>query len=131
MVEGVGSARRIDGKVYTPTILNQMGKQPKVMDEGRVTYKNVKNLGWLLRNSDKVRLMGFYDNPYRRSQFRKDYAMVAWLEDGRVFMCEWESWRVALDWIDRPKFRGVKLQWFDRYEVIIKGISQIEEMQRG
>lgn len=93
------------------------------------TYKEVSNLGWLLRHWDEVesfRVEGgqtrviIIDEKGKRKHWSipdepRDYfdsVMIANLRDGRKYVTRWASYDVMLDWLHRPKFRTLPITWF-------------------
>ncbi len=69
----------------------------------------VKNLGWLLRHAEMVDRFDVTEDSLAPGF---DCTMFAYLRDGRVFMCDWQSRNVLLDWIHRPSFRGLPVNYF-------------------
>lgn len=102
-------------------------------------FKEVANLGWLLRHWDEVEafevlggntkcvhLESWYSNVRKnwtvapmwclpdedQPMHSMDSVMVAYLKDNRVYVTRWASYSVMLDWVQRPKFRGLPIRWF-------------------
>lgn len=70
--------------------------------------RKVKNLGWLLRNWQKVESFCF---DYRPDDKRMvDGQLVANLRDGGKYVTDYASLSVCWNWLDRPVFRGLPLQ---------------------
>lgn len=70
--------------------------------------REVKNLGWLIRNWKKVE--GF---AVRTSgEFPNEAYMAAYCRDGSVYLTTWASDAIMKDWLHRPVFRGVRLDWY-------------------
>jgi len=91
------------------------------------TYKEVTNLGWLLRHYDEVEKFevygsrviifagtsrGYFEIPDKNKNEWSNSTMVAVLKDGRKFVARWASYEVMLDWLRRPKFIGLPILWF-------------------
>lgn len=88
------------------------------------SYREVLNLGWLLRHWQEVqgfevltgtaRHIGGFEVPNtdqdRLGQW--DATLVAHLRDGRRYVSRFASHRVLLDWLQRPVFKTVPLVWF-------------------
>lgn len=88
----------------------------------------VSNLGWLLRHASEVhdvyvstaRLKSlavgggppFGYVPYRSHEgYNFDALLAARLEGARVYVTEFASRTVLRDWLDRPKFQGLRVSW--------------------
>ena len=67
------------------------------------TKKQVKNLGWLLRNWQKVESLTFEYEP----DITTDGKLVANLKDGRKFITDYSCLFVCWSWLNRPVFRGI------------------------
>lgn len=88
------------------------------------TYKSVLNLGWLLRHwrdvasfevlTGTARHIGGFDIPGTEADRlgQWDATLVAHLKDGRRYVTRFASHRVLLDWLQRPVFATVPLDWF-------------------
>jgi len=68
---------------------------------GKVT--NLKNLGWLLRNWQKVKQIGFNYFPNNGN----DGQLVAVTNDGTAYFCDYASLSVCWRFLDRPCFQGL------------------------
>lgn len=83
-----------------------------VIKDTKIT--EVKNLGWLLRNWKLVE--SFQVTTTEPMSLNGDYMnqngyLAAHLRDGRVYFCTWASLTVCREWLHRPVFRGVKINW--------------------
>lgn len=94
------------------------------------TYKEVKNLRWLLDHSDQVesfkveggrtRFVALdemvnnthWEIPEKPHPLLMDSVMIANLYDGRKYVTRWASYEVMLEWLHRPKFKGCVITWF-------------------
>lgn len=77
-----------------------------------ITYQNgkqkqVKNLGWLLRNWQDVESFCFVYNPNTKTVC--DGELIAWLKNGVKYSTDFASFNVCVDWLDRPIFKGKEL----------------------
>lgn len=80
-----------------------------VSPEGK--KKDVKNLGWLIRNWKSVE--SFSISKSNEPGYGATGAhMVAHLRSGGMYVTEWASKEVCRDWLRRPVFRGIELVWF-------------------
>lgn len=70
--------------------------------------KQVKNLGWLLRNWKLIKRIELRpcDDPHTPCW------MDAYTSDERWFSCSWSDEDVCWHWLDRPVFRTLPLLWF-------------------
>lgn len=69
------------------------------------TLKPVKNLGWLLRNWQLV-------TEFEVIEMEKGAGlMIAHLRDGRKYTTNWVSFSHCRDWLHRPVFIGIPLQY--------------------
>jgi len=79
--------------------------------------REVKNLGWLLRNWKRVARIEVCV-PFELQQIRfplPHVLMIAYLEDEQhTYRCAWADESVCWNWLDRPVFRGLPLRWFGR-----------------
>lgn len=83
----------------------------RVYSSDQKSVKTVKNLGWLLRHWKEVK--EFYISHVDGRNFpNPEYRMQACLTDGRMYETDWASLEILWHWLDRPVFRGVKLNWF-------------------
>ena len=73
--------------------------------------KAVKNLGWLLRNWKSVERFEIKPPP-AGTVFTHEALMIAHCRDGVRYETLWGSKTVLLDWIHRPIFRGIPVDWF-------------------
>lgn len=99
------------------------------------TYREVTNLGWLLRHSSEVERVEAHGGnvvafmldgsewssrkeltriPDESVGGARDSLMIARLRDGRVYVTRWASYEVMSDWLSRPRFKGLPLRWFGR-----------------
>jgi hypothetical protein len=69
--------------------------------------KRVKDLGWLLRHAADVERI----TVILQQSGQWDCHLYAYLKDGRSYSCGWASRRVCRDWLRRPRFAGVPLNW--------------------
>jgi hypothetical protein len=69
------------------------------------TIKSVKNLGWLLRNWKLVKEFEIIEME------QGEGLMIAHLKDGRKYSTNWASFTLCKEWLHRPVFIGVPLQW--------------------
>jgi hypothetical protein len=88
-------------------------KNPKRRKNASVTRqgktKQVKNLGWLLRNAQDVKSFEF-----RRAGSGGGGLMIAHLDDGGKFESDFADYAVFKDrFVDRPVFRGLPLKVVD------------------
>jgi hypothetical protein len=81
-----------------------------VSPEGRA--RAVKNLGWLLRNWKAVERFEIRPPPKGTEFSHGDALMIAHLHDGERYEILWASREVLKDWIHRPVFRGIDVDWF-------------------
>ncbi len=72
-------------------------------------YKEVKNLGWLLRNWTRVEK--FEVKLARQADEMTDAVLIAHLEDGQFYSTLYASLEVLKDWLNRPIFRGLPVAW--------------------
>lgn len=72
--------------------------------------KPVKNLGWLLRNWQKVER--FVVEPYQGETPVCDAWLTAICRDGTTYRTPFASKEVLRDWLNRPVFRTLPLNWF-------------------
>ena len=82
------------------------------------SYKKVKNLGWLLRNWKDVDRFKVIRGT--ASQAR----LVAYMRDGREFDTQFASKDVLWNFLKRPVFIGLHVNWFGQEHVISKGYSE-------
>lgn len=73
-----------------------------IIDPQAGSHKQVQNLGWLLRNWQKVK--GFD----LQSRAQGAGHMVANLHDGRRYETPWASHAGMNEWLNRPVFKGIK-----------------------
>lgn len=81
-----------------------------VLDRNGLGY-NVKNLGWLLRNWRKV--ASFTVTIPKNLPDGWECMLTAHLNDGGIYRTPFASLNVLRGWIDRPVFRGLKIEWCD------------------
>lgn len=79
-------------------IVYRIGKPPR----------QVKNLGWLLRNWKDVG--GFRLTKQTHGFPYNEGFMVAFLKGGGTYETEWASFSLMQTWLDRPVFRGVPVE---------------------
>lgn len=80
------------------------------------TTKEVKNLGYLLRNWKVVDRFEAY------SSDDKGYTTLrAIMNDGRIYEVDFAAKNVLWNWLKRPVFLGVPLNWFGKEHIISKG----------
>ena len=69
---------------------------------GRI--KPIKNLGWLLRNWQAIEAIEI--TVYKRpSGALGECALQAFTDDGRMYVTDWTSYALCLEWLDRSIFR--------------------------
>ncbi len=85
---------------------------------GRVT-RTVKDLGWLLKHwkdvaTVYVRHPAYTEPGYRNRQEPMPMVcyMVVYMKDGSTFETPWQDPTVCRDWLKRPTFRGLPLNWY-------------------
>lgn len=77
-----------------------------------VNGKPVKNLGWLLRNWQKVDSFVIRKHPPVRQGFQPDVVLVAKLKCNEgEYVTGFSCASVLRDWLNRPVFRGVPATW--------------------
>ena len=64
----------------------------------------VKNLGWLLKHWKKVESFTLAKKAYSGE-------MVGHLKDNVTYRCQWASYNLMIEWLNRPVFRGVKIEY--------------------
>lgn len=69
--------------------------------------RELKNLGWLLRNWKRVARLGFNYSP--DSARMVDGVLIGYMRDGSVYHCEYSSLSVCWHFLLRSVFEGVKL----------------------
>lgn len=82
----------------------------------------IKNLGWLLRNWQRVESLGFNYAP--RESLMIDGQLVAKLRGGGVYFCDFASLSVCWNWLNRPVFKGCKfvlVKFFDKRAEFVIG----------
>lgn len=83
-----------------------------------LTWKQVKNLGWLLRewkNVDALEVAPSTDP-------RFDAWLVAYLDGGRVYVTPFASRSVLTDFLARPVLLDLPLRWYGVETVVSKGL---------
>lgn len=70
--------------------------------------KAIKNLGWLLRNADRVHSLGInvFDFPAEEDSCE----LVANLTNGGTYICDFRSFFLCVRWINRPVFFAQHLE---------------------
>lgn len=68
----------------------------------------VKNLGWLLRHWKEVE--SFTVDPHPDTP-RTDCILRATMRDGTKYETDFASASILNDWLHRPVFRGLPVQW--------------------
>ena len=72
----------------------------------------VKNLGWLYHHRSSVaRVTVEYTSNY---PYVDDVFMIAYLDDGVQFECDWASETVCRRWLNRRVFHEVPLVWLGK-----------------
>jgi len=67
------------------------------------TIKTVKNLGWLLRNASKVKIIEITPQSwYNQPAEGYDAKVTATLDDGRRFITDFASIKLCRTWFKRP-----------------------------
>lgn len=74
------------------------------------SIKQVKNLGWLLRNWKRV--TAFRVSKYSGPTPVTDALLEAFCEDGTLYRTPFASSTILRDWLHRPVFRTLPLDWF-------------------
>ena len=69
------------------------------------SVKPVKNLGWLLKNWKLVSEFEVIEME------RGTGLLIAHLKDGRKYSTNWASFSLCREWLHRPVFIGVPLQY--------------------
>ncbi len=87
-----------------------------MITKSTVTYldgrqRTVKNLGWLLRHWRDVYFIEVTDS----SNSSDDCLLQAHCDGGPLYETGWADRNVCADWLDRPVFRGLRLDWFGQY----------------
>jgi hypothetical protein len=101
---------------YRPLIEDRAAVYDK---EGEPVFRPV-NLGWLLLHwvdVAKFDVTNIYKTDAIANPDHWDCALIATLRDGRKFATPFASKSVLLDWLDRPRFRGLPLRWFGYHGV--------------
>lgn len=75
--------------------------------------RTLKNLGWLLRNANRVEGFRFVlsDGPDASGW---EGRLVAELQDGGSFVAGWASLSVCWDWLNRPRFQMLPFRLVNR-----------------
>ena len=76
--------------------------------------KKIKNLGWLLKNWQKVERLGFLCHPFNNSEFS------ARLKDGGVYLTDFADFSIAFNFVNRPVFAGLEFR-IREYEKDLNG----------
>lgn len=87
----------------------------KYYNPKKQTWKEVKNLGWLLRNWKQVDSFNIAPIVGKQDGMQWDVLMTAYLRDGRIFETKWASRKVCAEWLHRPIFRGLPVFWIDHW----------------
>jgi hypothetical protein len=82
--------------------------------------KHVSNLGWLLRNWQRVETIIIQDAP-GGLQIEQDGKMIVILDNGLEYSCLWADLSICWKWLQRPVFYGVDLIWLGYRTKIKKG----------
>lgn len=85
-----------------------------IRPDGQV--RRVKNLGWLLRHWKEVNRIQVRENDNPDD----DAYLVAHMDDGSLYRTGWACRDVCFDWLRRPVFYGVPLDWFGRWGTVTK-----------
>jgi hypothetical protein len=74
--------------------------------------KHVKNLGWLQHHLHRVINVEVvaYVHPINMVG-----AMNVYLDDDRIFSCEWASLKLCAKWLSRPSLHDVKCYWINHH----------------
>lgn len=80
----------------------------------RVTTKQVKNLGWLLRNWQMVTRFDAIPSPNPTD----DIYLIAHLSDGRTYETGFASKTVMVNFLNRPIFAGLELSVDGKISII-------------
>jgi hypothetical protein len=88
------------------------------------TKKAIKNLGWLLRNWKRVDRF----TVYKCSQdSRWECGLTAHLRDGSSYHTDWACRSVCANWLARPVFIGLPVEWFGKKLTVAKGFAESAE----
>lgn len=85
----------------------KLKKESEVHRGGKI--RKVKNLGWLLKNWQEV---DHFDVEEGKGFPVSDAIMTAHLRDGGKYITDWASREVMANWLNRPVFRGLTVNWF-------------------
>lgn len=93
------------GHCPTPPVASPADDRRAVVVAPNGTTTRVRNLGWLLRHAHQVTAVEFWarardDAPGADLGGR----LLAQLDDGRTYSCDWASRAVFAGWIGRPRF---------------------------
>lgn len=92
---------------------------------GRI--RQVKNLGWLLRNWQSIEEIIILPPP-KRLEKHWDVMMHVRMSDDSMFETPWADRSVLWSWLDRPILRDVALCWMGQDMKIFKGQSNAVSM---
>jgi hypothetical protein len=84
----------------------------EVYDAHGQLIRRVKNLGWLLRHWKEAARAQVVVGDWRQAG-DDDAILRVYLKDGRLYRTGFASKEVLWDWLDRPVFRGLPLDWHD------------------
>ena len=82
--------------------------EAQVIGTNPVGAREVKNLGWLLQNWQKIESFSVIKDEGGRS----DCTLTAATRDGRTYVTSFASANVLWDWLTRPVFVGLSVNWF-------------------
>lgn len=76
-----------------------------------VNGKQVKNLGWLLRNWQQVSGFTVSPHPEVSRGFQPDCVLIAHLKGGGEYQTGFSSAEILKRWLKRPVFKGLSVDW--------------------
>ena len=84
-----------------------------ILDQDDNFVKETKNLGWILNHYyevDRIRVrpVTVYDTP----DTYYDAVAIFYLKNDYKYVTPFADRRVLDDWLNRPKFQGIPLDWF-------------------
>lgn len=82
------------------------------------TFRHVKNLGWLLRNWQKVHWFEVKSSNATIGNTDRGTLLIAHLREGGKYISSFADKTVLASWLNRPVFQGARVLWFGREETI-------------
>jgi hypothetical protein len=73
-----------------------------ILDNGKV--RHVKNLGWLLHHWKEVKAFSVDVAP-------SHCILLAEIANGSLYMIQWEDQYTLRNWLRRPVFFGIRVDW--------------------